>query len=197
MIAPRLPALLLLLLLSVAGTAQASCNEQILAATCADSPASGSCAICVGHHQRELRLAGCSAADVQRYCSEGVAVWVSSTSGSDTAGDGRSPTTALRTLAAALPAVRRLKLPNVVLLLDGTFRLTETLTLNSPFAGLRIDRWPGRQAPVLSGSAQLASAGWVRSSNEPGVWRATLAPAQAAALDGKEHGLRCQFQLLL
>ena len=104
MIAPRLPALLLLLL-SVAGTAQASCNEQILAATCADSPASGSCAICVGHHQRELRLAGCSAADVQRYCSEGVAVWVSSTSGSDTAGDGRSPTTALRTLAAALPAV--------------------------------------------------------------------------------------------
>ena len=165
------------------GSALADCDESLLRSICASSSAaSTTCAICVGQHQHELRVAGCGPVDVERYCSDGgVGVYVSSNDGSD-ANDGRSPTTALRTLDAAWPAVRRLKAS--FLLLDGVFRLAETVTLNSPYAGLRIDRWPGRPAPVISGSAQLPSSGWTPSASEPGVWRVGLTATQAAALDG-------------
>ena len=159
------------------GSALADCDESLLRSICASSSAaSTTCAICVGQHQHELRVAGCGPVDVERYCSEGgVGVYVSSNGGSD-ANDGRSPTTALRTLDAAWPAVRRLKAS--FLLLDGVFRLAETVTLNSPYAGLRIDRWPGRPAPVISGSAQLPSSGWTPSASEPGVWRVGLTALQ-------------------
>ncbi len=170
------------------GSALADCDESLLRSICASSSRSAAtgtpCAICVDRHQHELRVqAGCGPVDVEQYCSEGgvTGVYVSSNDGSD-ANDGRSPTTALRTLDAAWPAVRRLKAS--FLLLDGAFRLTETVTLNSPYAGLRIDRWPGRPAPVISGSAQLPSSGWTPSASEPGVWRVGLTATQVAALEG-------------
>ena len=54
-------------------------------------------------------------------------IYVSATSGSDSEGrDGTSPDSALRTLAAALPLVRRLEGPRA-LLLDGVFRLAAPL----------------------------------------------------------------------
>ena len=97
----------------------AGCDESLLHSIC-ESPStndiskitnigntasSTSCAICVGRHQHELRVAGCSPLDVQRYCSGGgVGVYVSSNEGSD-ANDGRSPSTALRTLDAAIVAL--------------------------------------------------------------------------------------------
>ena len=102
----------------------------------------------------------------------------------DDSRDGTSADSALRTIAAALPLVRKLKA--AALLLDGQFRLAEPLTLNAPLAGLRVDKWPGRPAPVLSGAQALPSGSWqpVRSGDIGGVFRAPLTPAQAAALDG-------------
>ena len=176
-----------------AGALAAGNCSAVLAASCstdrsrAHSPfASQTCAVCAGQRQHELRAAGCSHADIEEYCSDDGAastVWVSSAQGDDSR-DGTSADNALRTIAAALPLVRKLKA--AALLLDGQFRLAEPLTLNAPLAGLRVDKWPGRPAPVLSGAQALPSGSWqpVRSGDFGGVFRAPLTPAQAAALDG-------------
>ena len=127
-----------------AGALAAGNCSAVLAASCstdrsrAHSPfASQTCAVCAGQRQHELRAAGCSHADIEEYCSDDGAastVWVSSAQGDDSR-DGTSADSPLRTIAAALPLVRKLKA--AALLLDGQFRLAEPLTLNAPLAGLR------------------------------------------------------------
>jgi hypothetical protein len=48
--------------------AAASCDSRVFAATgCSASAAD--CAVCAGHHQHQLRRAGCDASDIQRFCS--------------------------------------------------------------------------------------------------------------------------------
>jgi hypothetical protein len=132
-----------------------------------------------------MKMAGCTAADVQRFCDEQglvVTVYASATSGSDT-NTGRSAAAALKTLTAALTAVRREKASR--LLLDGKFHVVETVVLNSLYAGLQIDKWPAGgsgQAPTLSGGVELAASDW--SPAAPGTFRAHLSAAQGAALDG-------------
>ena len=53
-----------------ARTALASCAS-LLASTCASTPATTSCSICAGQHQHALKVAGCTALDVERYCGGG------------------------------------------------------------------------------------------------------------------------------
>eukprot|EP01052_Picozoa_sp_SAG31_P042913 SAG31_NODE_6973_length_1830_cov_1.006355_1_plen_328_part_10 len=72
------------------------------------------------------------------------------------------------------------------LLLDGTFHLSEQLVL-SPWKtgpGLRVDKWPGKPKPVISGGAVIPAASWTQSKQEQGVWEAELTGTMSAALDG-------------
>ena len=190
-------------LLALAAPAS-GCDEQVLAAVCRGQ-APSACFICVGQHQHEARAAGCSAADVQRFCDEGgITVYASATAGSD-ANDGRSPATALRTLAAAVAATRRVKASQ--LLLQGKFFVNATLEqahkqpaacdiwrdyldrlfcdsrLNSQNVGLHIDKWPGSaqvtsEGPTLSGGQQLDAGQWFRTVGAPGLWKTRLTAAQ-------------------
>jgi hypothetical protein len=169
--------------------AAASCDSRVFAATgCSASAAD--CAVCAGHHQHQLRRAGCDASDIQRFCSrpspsDRPTVWASATTGSDSH-DGQSPDSAVRTLDRALVAVRKLGATWPRLLLDGTFRLEKTVFLN-PYSAtnLLVDCWPGRPAATLSGGQLLPAGGWTAvGPSHPGVWRTALSPALAAALDG-------------
>eukprot|EP01051_Picozoa_sp_SAG22_P016787 SAG22_NODE_2448_length_2557_cov_7.838893_1_plen_700_part_00 len=171
---------------SFAGALASGCDEQALAAACSGQPAVSACAICVGRHQHEMKKAGCTAADVRAFCAEAglTTVYASATSGSDR-NTGRSAAAALQTMTAALTAVRRDKAKR--LLLDGKFGVAETIVLNSRYAGLQIDRWPGAssgQVPTLSGGAELAASGWAPAPGTPGVFQTSLSVAQSSALDG-------------
>ena len=65
-----------LLLYAMAALADSVCNDALLASLCARNPTSTSCRVCVSRHQHDLRLAGCTAMDVNLYCDrDGVAVF--------------------------------------------------------------------------------------------------------------------------
>ena len=107
-------------------------------------------------------------------------IYVSSTDGADH-NAGTTASAPVQTLPAALAKVRQHKATS--LLLDGTFRLEQPLLFNMRLSGLRVDQWPGKPQPIISGSAMLLG-NWTASNEEPGVWYLPIPESMRPVLDG-------------
>jgi hypothetical protein len=109
-------------------------------------------------------------------------IYVSAT-GSDS-NAGTAPDAPLATLHAAVVGARKHGADAV--LLSGRLAVTETVTMNSYAQNLEMSQWPGQPDAVLSGGVEVG--GWARKPGSPGVWRATLPAAAAAALSNTSAG---------
>eukprot|EP01052_Picozoa_sp_SAG31_P045807 SAG31_NODE_8518_length_1437_cov_1.307175_1_plen_298_part_00 len=154
---------------------------QALAASCDTASAGGvakaACGLCAGRRQHQLRVAGCTAADVDHFCaSRPCAVFVCSGTGSDSnPGTAEAP---LRSLMGAVAMARQRVAAGAsagcIIYIAGTHRLRNTLELGPTDANLQLQRWstPNKQPPLISGGLPVPASRWRATAD--GIWTASL-----------------------
>lgn len=95
-------------------------------------------------------------------------VYVSSSIGSDS-NSGISEKSPVRSLQHAIALTTSLK--SNTIRAEGNFILSETIQLNVKQSGLMIDKWEGRQRPVISGGINIPPLKW---KLEGAIWSVVL-----------------------
>ena len=175
---------------NASATDSSSCTDA-LKRVCPDGPGEHACDVTCGHHQHDLKLAGCTAAAIRTYCASSsppCVVWVSETRGSDANG-GASPAVPLATITAALEAKNELRRQapdeHCTMFVAGTHELRTTLQLWAIDGHTTLSPWPAGAAgetltqPLISGGAAVPAAAWKR--NFAGGWQADISPLLASA----------------